>query len=449
MVRPMSDCRCCASCSRASGVIGCLFFTVLVVWLGTARAAAPLPEKVEFNRDVRPILADNCYFCHGPDASHREADLRLDVRDEALAYGAFVPGQPAQSVLIERVLADDPDERMPPPDSRKELTQRQKEILTQWIQQGAAYQRHWAYEPPVRADIAAGENGVDVLVGSRLAEIGLKASPAADRRTLIRRLYWDLIGLPPTPEEVAAFANDSSPGAYEALVDRLLQDAHYGERMAIAWLDVVRFADTIGYHSDNPRNIWPYRDWVIQSFNDNKPFNRFTIEQIAGDLLPDADQQTRVGSAFNRLLLSTEEGGAQPKDYEARMLADRVRAIGTVWLGQTTGCAQCHDHKFDPFTTRDFYSLGAFFADIEEPILGRREDGMTVITPPQEQQLATLEAAARKRSKRSRRSYLSSTRPNVNGKRISWRTTSRCPNCVPMRRLPMQQSKPHGKSVIS
>ena len=290
---------------------------------------------------------------------------------------------PHRATLIERILADDPDERMPPPDSHKELTERQKEILKLWIEQGAQYQRHWAYEPPVKAEIAAGQNAVDVLVSRRLAEIGLKPSPEADRRTLIRRLSWDLIGLPPTPEEVAAFENDSSPKAYEELVDRLLQNSHYGERMSIAWLDVVRFADTIGYHSDNPRNIWPYRDWVIQSFNDNKPFDRFTIEQIAGDLLPDASQQTRVGSAFNRLLLSTEEGGAQPKDYEARMLADRVRAIGTVWLGQTTGCAQCHDHKFDPFTTRDFYSLGAFFADIQEPILGRREDGMTVVTPEQ------------------------------------------------------------------
>ena len=366
---------------------------MLLASASLAQAAAPLPAKVEFNRDVRPILADNCFFCHGPDAGHREADLRLDVREEALESAAFVPGEPAQSALIERILADDPEERMPPPDSRKELTERQKEILKLWIEQGAEYQRHWAYEPPVKADIAAGQNGVDVLVWRRLAEIGLKPSPEADRRTLIRRLSWDLIGLPPTPEEVVAFENDSSPTAYENLVDRLLQNPHYGERMAIAWLDVVRFADTIGYHSDNPRNIWPYRDWVIQSFNDNKPFDRFTIEQIAGDLLPDASQQTRVGSAFNRLLLSTEEGGAQPKDYEARMVADRVRAIGTAWLGQTTGCAQCHDHKFDPFTTRDFYSLGAFFADIEEPILGRREDGMTVVTPEQEQHLAQLDAA--------------------------------------------------------
>jgi hypothetical protein len=366
---------------------------LLLASASLAQDAPPLPAKVEFNRDVRPILADNCFFCHGPDASHRQADLRLDERDSAIESAALVPGDPAESALIERILAEDPDERMPPPDSRKELTERQKQILQRWIEQGAEYQRHWAYEPPTKADIPPGQNGIDVLVSRRLAEIGLSPSPEADRRTLIRRLSWDLTGLPPTHEEVTAFENDASATAYENLVDRLLQNPHYGERIAIAWLDVVRFADTIGYHSDNPRNIWPYRDWVIQSFNDNKPFDRFTLEQIAGDLLPDASQQTRVGSAFNRLLLSTEEGGAQAKDYEARMLADRVRAIGTAWLGQTTGCAQCHDHKFDPFTTRDFYALGAFFADIEEPVIGRREDGMIVVTPEQEQQLARLDAA--------------------------------------------------------
>ncbi len=363
-----------------------------------AQADEPLPEKVEFNRvefnrDVRPILADNCFSCHGPDAGQRQAELRLDLRDEAIGYGAVVPGDVEASLLIERVLADDPDLLMPPPDSHKELSQRQKDILRLWIEQGAEYQQHWAYEPPKKPDIPSGENAVDVLVSRHLAEIGLTPSPEADRRTLIRRLYWDLIGLPPSPQEVSAFEADTSPDACERLVERLLQNPHYGERMAIVWLDVVRFADTIGYHSDNPRNVWPYRDWVIRSFNENKPFDRFTLEQLAGDLLPDADQESRVGSAFNRLLLTTEEGGAQPKDYEARMVADRVRAIGTAWLGQTTGCAQCHDHKFDPFTTRDFYSLGAFFADIQEPILGRREDGMTVATAEQRQRLDQLEAA--------------------------------------------------------
>lgn len=358
---------------------------------GEGRLAAE--DRIQFNRDVRPILSDNCFACHGPDASSRQADLRLDLRDAAIEAAAIVPEKPDASSLIERILSEDADSQMPPPEANKHLTPRQKEILKQWIAEGAEYQKHWSYEPPVKAEIPAGENGVDVLVRRRLEKVGLKPSPAADRRTLIRRLHSDLIGLPPTPEEVDAFEKDGDPKAYERLVDRLLANPHYGERMALGWLDVVRFADTIGYHSDVPRNVWPYRDWVIRSFNDNKPFDRFTIEQLAGDLLPDATQETRVGSAFNRLLLSTEEGGAQAKDYESRMLTDRVRAVGTVWLGQTTGCAQCHDHKFDPFTMHDFYSLGAFFADIQEPIIGRREEGMPVVTPEQEAKLAELDAA--------------------------------------------------------
>ena len=230
-------------------------------------------------------------------------------------------------------------------------------------------------------------NGVDFLVRKKLKEDGLAAAKEADRRTLARRLYSDLIGLPPKPEEVEAFENDSATNAYEKVVEHLLASPHYGERMAIGWLDVVRFADTIGYHSDNPRNMWPYRDYVIKSFNEDKPFDVFTKEQIAGDLLPNEGMEQKVGSAFNRLLLSTEEGGAQEKDYEARMLTDRVRAIATGWLGQTIGCAQCHDHKFDPIKQRDFYAMGAFFADIKEPIIGRREDGMLVPTKEEEAEL--------------------------------------------------------------
>ena len=363
-------------------------------------AEPPVPEKIEFNRDVRPILSDNCFFCHGPDAGHRKADLRIDLRDEALKNDVVIPGKPQESALVERILETDASALMPPPESNKKLTSRQKEILRKWVEQGATYQKHWSYEPPVKAAIPAGQNGVDHLVRKRLASLGLSPSPEADRRALIRRLYADLIGLPPTPAEVDAFVADQSPDAYPKIVDKLLANPHYGERMALGWLDVVRFADTIGYHSDNPRNVWPYRDYVIKSFNDNKRFDRFTVEQLAGDLLPDANLETRVASAFNRLLLSTEEGGAQSKDYEARMLADRVRAIGAVWLGQTTGCGQCHDHKFDPFTMRDFYSLGAFFADIQEPIIGRREDGMPVTTPEQDLKLAALDTAlAEARSK--------------------------------------------------
>jgi hypothetical protein len=395
---------------RLRAPLGCHWLPVGLVLLAPALAASLANDshiavaqtltgaRVEFNRDLRPILSENCFQCHGPDESSREAGLRLDIRAEAVKVSAsgqipIVGGRPNESELVRRVFSEDPDERMPPLESHKSLTREQRELLKRWIKQGAEYQEHWSFEPPVKADIPAGENAVDALVHKRLCQLGMVPSPAADRRTLIRRLYFDILGLPPTPQEVTSFANDHSPDAYEQLVDRVLANPHYGERMALGWLDVVRFADTIGYHSDEPQNVWPYRDWVIRAFNENKPFDQFTKEQIAGDLLPNASRDTRIGSAFNRLLLTTVEGGAQAKDYEARMLTDRVRAVGAVWLGLTTGCAQCHDHKFDPFTTRDFYALGAFFADIEEAIIGRREDGMLVATPEEEQQLAKLDAA--------------------------------------------------------
>ncbi len=340
--------------------------------------------KVVFNRDIRPILSDNCFACHGPDKNKRQANLRLDQPNPAI-----VPGSPNASELIKRiVLAPADAASMPPASFHKKLTAAQISLMKRWVQEGAVYQKHWAYELPVKAQVPASSNAVDYLVHARLASIGLPVSPPADRRTIIRRLYFDLIGLPPTSQEVAAFVADKSPKAYTNLVERLLANTHYGERMAQGWLDVVRFADTIGYHSDNPRNIWPYRDYVINSFNTNKRFDRFTREQLAGDLLPDANQESRVGSAFNRLLLTTEEGGAQAKDYEARYLTDRVRSLGTVWLGQTTGCCQCHDHKFDPLRTRDFYTLGAFFADVDEAIIGGREPGMLV---PSAEQSKTLQ----------------------------------------------------------
>ena len=353
------------------------------------RPAAP----VAFNRDIRPLLSDNCFHCHGPDASHRQADLRLDDREAAVAAGAIVPGKAASSPLIERVRATAPELVMPPPEAHKTLTPAQQALLARWIDEGAAYQKHWAYEPPVKPAVPPGAHAIDHVVRQRLTTLGLRPSAEADRRTLIRRLAFDLTGLPPTPEEVDAFVGDPAPDAYGRLVERMLASPHYGERMAIGWLDVVRFADSIGYHSDTPRNVWPYRDYVIRSFNDNKPFDRFTIEQLAGDLLPDASQETRIASAFNRLLLTTKEGGVQAKDYEARMLTDRVRAVGAVWLGQTTGCAACHDHKFDPITIRDFYSLGAFFADIDEPVFGGSGNGALVAPPEDLEKLATLDAA--------------------------------------------------------
>ena len=374
------------------GRVSCLAILLLLSVCEEGLSAAG-PGEVRFNRDVRPILSDHCFSCHGPDANHREADLRLDVREAAVASRAIVPNQPTESELIARILSDDPEKRMPPESAHKPLSPQQVETLKRWVEQGAEYEPHWAYQLPVKAAVPAGVNAVDFLVRKRLGEIGLHPAPAADRRTLIRRLSFDLTGLPPSPQAVVDFVNDPSPDAYAKVVDRLLHSPHYGERMAAQWLDVVRYADTIGYHSDVPRNVWPYRDWVIRSFNENKRFDRFTIEQVAGDLLPDANQETRVGSAFNRLLLTTEEGGAQPKDYEQRMLTDRVRAIGTAWLGQTTGCSQCHDHKFDPITMRDFYSLGAFFADVKELSVGKREEGMPVTTLEQAARLKQLDLA--------------------------------------------------------
>lgn len=347
--------------------------------------------QVRFNQSIRPILSDNCFACHGPDAKQRKGKLRLDVREAAIEKKAIVPGKPDESELIKRIFTTDEDDLMPPSESHKVLTPEQKNLFKTWIVEGAVYEGHWSYIPPVKPSTAGGKSGIDYLVQERLKTLGLKPSPEADRRTLARRLYSDLVGLPPKPEDVEAFEKSTSSKAYDDLVEKLLASPHYGERMALGWLDVVRFADTIGYHSDNPRNIWPYRDYVIRAFNENKPFDQFTREQLAGDLLPNSGLEQKVGSAFNRLLLSTEEGGAQSRDYEYRMLTDRVRAVGTVWLGQTLGCSACHDHKFDPVTQRDFYSMGAFFADIEEPILGRREPGMLVPTASEDAELKKLE----------------------------------------------------------
>lgn len=385
--------------------------TLLALVAALAQAGA---REVGYNRDIRPILSDNCFHCHGPDASHRKAKLRLDGREEAIKE-VIVPGKPEESELIKRIFTTDEDDVMPPADSHKKLSAEQKELLKRWVAEGAKYEAHWAYIPPARPEVPADANGIDALIQKRLKEIGLEPSKKADRRTLIRRLHFDLVGLPPRPSEVEAFEKNESPNAYKELVEKLLSSAHYGERMAINWLDVVRFADTIGYHSDNPRNVWPYRDYVIRAFNENKRFDRFTLEQIAGDLLPNSGQEEKVASAYNRLLLSTEEGGAQAKDYEARMLTDRVRAVGTGWLGQTIGCAACHDHKFDPITQRDFYSFGAFFADIKEPIIGKREDGMVVTTEEQRAELAKLDSEYN-----SLKEKFDGPHPNLAGQYADW-----------------------------
>jgi uncharacterized protein DUF1553/uncharacterized protein DUF1549/cytochrome c len=353
--------------------------------------------EVRFNRDIRPIMAETCFRCHGPDKSSRMAGMRLDIREEALkplrdGMVPIVPGDPEKSAIVQRVFAEGA-RVMPPPFIHKELTPAQKATIKQWVAEGAKYEGHWAYQPVQRftpPTVAGASNPIDAFIQSRLAREGLHPSPEADRRTLIRRVSFDLTGLPPTPEETAAFENDKSPGAYEKLVDRLMASPRYAEQQAMHWLDFVRYADTCGFHGDNALPAWPYRDYVLHSFRDNKPFDAFTREQLAGDLIPDATREQRVASAYNRLNRTSAEGGLQPKEYLAKYGADRVRTISSVWMGSTLGCAECHDHKFDPFLSRDFYSMKAFFADVTEtglmPDRGAKAWGTQLALPALDQE---------------------------------------------------------------
>ncbi len=358
------------------------------------------PQPLGYSRDIRPILAQSCFTCHGADSGQRKADLRLDVREIAVK-DAIVPGKAAESPLLERITSSDPNELMPPPASKRaRLSPAQVANIRRWIDEGAKYEAHWAYVPPRRPpvpkipeDSAANwaRNPIDNFIAAGYAQQNLQPSPDADPNTLVRRLHFDLTGLPPSPEEADALAAENSPAAYERLVDRLLAAPQFGERMAMYWLDVVRYADSGGYHSDNERSVWLFRDYVIQAFNNNKPFDRFTLEQLAGDLLPGAGREQKIASGYNRLLQTTEEGGAQAKEYTAKYAADRVRNTAFAWLGSTVGCAQCHDHKYDPFTTKDFYSFGAFFADVREEAI-RRQQETPMPTPEQAARLKQLDA---------------------------------------------------------
>jgi len=349
-----------------------VFFSALVVV-----PAASSAQQVQFNRDVRPILADACFTCHGPDEGQRKGDLRLDTKagfDDARAIGILPEGRNGDSVLLERITATDPDLRMPPADSGRKLTPKQIAILKRWVKQGANWQKHWAYIPPQRVAPPAGEGtATDRFLNNRIKTANVTPSGEAGRRTLIRRVSLDLTGLPPTPAQVDAFLADKSPQAFEKVVDRLLASPHYGERMALSWLDLVRYADSVGYHKDSHRNVWLYRDYVIDSFNENIPFNQFVTEQLAGDLLDGTKFQKhwwKIASGFNRMNQTTSEGGAQAGEYLAKYAADRVRNAAAILLGSTMGCAECHDHKYDPFTTKDFYSFAAFFADLHERGVG-------------------------------------------------------------------------------
>ncbi len=358
--------------------LGCcrLVLAALLVAPAVSAAEPAVPAAVEFNRDVRPILSDVCFACHGPDKAKRKGDLRLDTEQGAFAdrggYAPLVPGRPDRSELYRRITADEAEGKMPPPRSGRKLTERQVDLLRRWIEQGAKWQQHWAFIPPRRPppprvkDTGWPRNGIDAFVLERLEREGLSPSPEADRVTLLRRATLDLTGLPPTPGEVDDFLADRSPGAYERAIDRLLASPRYGERWAVLWLDAARYADTNGYQSDGERFMWRWRDWVIAAFNANMPFDQLTIEQLAGDLLPSGTLEQRIATGFNRNHRGNAEGGIIPEEYAVEYVVDRVDTTATVWLGLTLGCARCHSHKYDPFSQKEFYQLFAFFNNVPE-----------------------------------------------------------------------------------
>ncbi len=348
-------------------------------WVGSWGASQ---THIDFNREIRPILSEHCYACHGPDEGKRKAGLRLDVEQEAfksLKSGerAIVAGYPSKSALVSRINSSDPDEKMPPAEHGKPLSPAQSKVLVQWITEGAKWQKHWAFIPPERSSLPQVKqktwprNPIDTFVLKRLEAGGFKPNPEAQKTDLLRRVTFDLTGLPPTIEEVDAFIADTSEIAYEKVVDRLMMSQHFGERMAQHWLDLARYADTSGYHFDGVRFMWLWRDWVIRSFNENKPFDEFTIEQLAGDLLPNPTQNQKIATGFVRNNMTNDEGGADPQEYLNKYVTDRVTTLGSVWLGMTVGCAECHDHKYDPIKTKEFYQFYSFFHNVPEKGLDR------------------------------------------------------------------------------
>jgi hypothetical protein len=371
-----------------------------------AAALEPLPTKIQFNRDVRPILSENCFACHGPDKNKRKADLRLDMDSggalvDHKGHFPIVAGNLAKSELYRRITSQKADDLMPPPDSDKKLSARQIEILRRWIEQGAAWQPLWSFIPPQRPELPQVNdanwcrNPIDRFILARLEAEHLAPSSEADKPTLVRRLYLDLLGLPPTPQQVGEFVSDKSPNAYERLVDRLLANPHYGERMALDWLDAARYADTHGYHIDAGRDMTAWREWVIDAFNRDLPYDQFTIQQLAGDLLPHATIDQKIASGFARNNMINFEGGAIPEEYQAAYIIDRANTMGTVWLGLTVGCCQCHDHKFDPISQKEYYQFYAFFNHVPENGLdGRKGNAVPFIKTPTIQQKQKLDEVA-------------------------------------------------------
>ncbi len=387
-----------------------LALSVFALCSAPAFAQQTAQAEIDFNRDIRPILSDNCFPCHGPDAANRQADLRFDLKDGLLAdrggYAAIVPGKPEESEALRRVLATEEYEQMPPPDSNLTLTDKQQELLSEWVRQGAAWSEHWAFVRPVKPELPDVQNadwphdgvvlnGIDRFVLPKLRAAQLTPTQPADKETLIRRVTLDLTGLPPTPEEVDAFLADESEDAYETLVDRLLASPRYGERMAWPWLEAARYADTDGFQGDPTRQMWPWRDWLVEALNQNMPFDEFTIQMLAGDMLPDATIDQLVASGFNRNHMYNSEGGRIPEETRVENVFDRTETTATVWLGLTATCARCHDHKFDPLSQREYYQLYAFFNNTSESgagnANGKAPPTMPFLTKAQRSELAKIE----------------------------------------------------------
>ncbi len=362
------------------------FYCSLLLFLFSNRALAQ--QTLDFNRDIRPLLSENCFFCHGQDGNQREADLRLDQARSALDSGAIVPGDSEASSLIERIDSDDPDFIMPPPEANRQLSPEQKKRLRQWIDEGGKYEKHWAFSAPQRPTPPStklndwAKNPIDQFVLSKLESRGLSPSPQADRSTLIKRLSIDLLGLPPTIEEVDAFVSDPDPAAYEKLVDRMLANPHYGERLALPWLDAARYSDSNGFQQDGDTWQWIWRDWVVRAINDDLPFDQFTIWQVAGDLLPDATPDQKIASGFNRNHMLNGEGGAIAEEQRFVNLFDRVDTTSTTWLGLTMACAQCHDHKYDPVTQKDYYQFLDAFNRVPESGTPQRQSSRIRVGKP-------------------------------------------------------------------
>ncbi|MBY0233200.1 MAG: PSD1 and planctomycete cytochrome C domain-containing protein, partial [Gemmataceae bacterium] len=355
-------------------------------------------HAIDFNRDIRPLLADRCFACHGPDDKARKGKLRLDLREEAVRKKAIVPGHPERSELIARVASTDPREAMPPPRLGKALKPAEADLLRRWIKQGAPYARHWAWVKPARPPVPVMEraaNPIDAFLWVRLRKEGLEPSPEADRAALLRRAWIDLAGLPPTVEEADRFLADARPDAYERSIDRVLASPAFGERWAVTWLDLARYADSQGYANDPDRSIWPWRDWVIRSLNANLPYDRFTIEQLAGDLLPGATDEQRLATGFHRNTLTNTEGGTNAEEFRTAAVVDRVNTTFQTWMGTTMACAQCHNHKYDPYSQKEYYQAYAVFNSCEDANGGNDAPTVRIPLPGKASELARLQAEAK------------------------------------------------------